>query len=358
MGTDPHTLIVSSPLNLLHHLVLFLLLTHNVVNSSSLRRSQSRQSTTSTLFDALKDVPSLTEWQTPSAYETISAKQTRLELLHRTGAKQHMVLSTGTSVTLWAPDQLTPVELSEAAKTVNHLAKEPSDCFCTFRAVTPAPSTEGLTSTIEPHAAQNCVCAVRGKLTENVPNLLPTDFYGTTLKKGTQMQSIVRYSVPIGSKFDIPTQHLILSMDAGDRRSYDARDPSIWKNVAANDEATTTDDNINNENNNLIGHLHGFIGFNKNEGFGSLRMGAHGNRDYIIIPHLDISKPSMPSVTVEVVSGFVVLFLLWVSLVFFLFWFVVVCRRLPSSLCHLIVFIYFFFQSFLATKKVAETNKI
>lgn len=335
MGTDPHTLVASSPHQLLHHLLLFLLLTHNVVNSSNIRRSQLRQSTTSTLFDALKDVPSLTEWQTPSAYETISAKQTRLELLHRTGAKQHMVLSTGTSVTLWAPDQLTPVELSEAAKTVNHLAKEPSDCFCTFRAVTPAPSTDGLTSTIEPHAAQNCVCAVRGKLTENVPNLLPTDFYGTTLKKGTQMQSIVRYSVPIGSKFDIPTQHLILSMDAGDRRSYDARDPSIWKNVAANDEATTTDDN-NNENNNLIGHLHGFIGFNKNEGFGSLRMGAHGDRDYIIIPHLDISKPSMPSVTVEVVSGFCCLGFFCCG----------VCFSLSSSSSLSLYFFYFVFLFF------------
>ena len=73
------------------------------------------------------------------------------------------------------------------------------------------------------------------------------------------------------------------------RRSFDARFPSVWKNVANNA----------NEQQEHTGHLHGFIGFNSTEGFGSLRMGAHGDRDFCVVPQLDISKSKMKQVTVE-----------------------------------------------------------
>ena len=240
-----------------------------------------------TLADALAEVPTdLILSMKPPTSETMMEKSNRIAQLQIAGQKQNMILSTGTTVTLWAPDQLTPQELATAAQTVNHLAKEISDCFCTFRPKKRKPSSDGLISSIEPQAEQNCVCTARGKLTENIPTLAPTDFYGTTLPKSTTMDSVLRYDVPVGS---IDTDQLILSMDAGDRRSYDARNPSVWKNVANNDDASGTE---------LLGHLHGFIGFNSTEGSGSLRLGAHGDRDVIIVPALDIGK-SKAATTVE-----------------------------------------------------------
>ena len=283
-------------------LLIYSLITTTIVAASNIRKTKSQLHTTklhttkSTLKEALKDYPSLTEWTNPIS-ETLQSKTTRLDLIARKGAKQQMTLSTGTSVTLWAPDQLTPEELSEAAKTVNHLAKEVSDCFCAFRAKRPTVDLNNRHSTIEPHAEQNCVCTTRSGLNENVPDLLPTDFYGTTLSKKATMQSLIRYEVPNGMNYQIPIHDLVLALDAGDRRSYDARNPSVLKNIAANDDNKPI--RFNNE-----GHLHGFIGFNATEGGGSLRLGHHGDRDYIICKGLDISKPSMPKVTVEMVKSY------------------------------------------------------
>ena len=277
-------------------LLIYILITSTIVAASNIRKKSQLHTTKSTLKEALKDYPSLTEWTNPIS-ETLQSKTTRLDLIARKGAKQQMTLSTGTSVTLWAPDQLTPEELSEAAKTVNHLAKEVSDCFCTFRAKRPTVDLNNRHSTIEPHAEQNCVCTTRSGLNENVPDLLPTDFYGTTLSKKSTMQSLIRYEVPNGMNYQIPIHDLVLALDAGDRRSYDARNPSVLKNIAANDDNKPI--RFNNE-----GHLHGFIGFNATEGGGSLRLGHHGDRDYIICKGLDISKPSMPKVTVEMVKSY------------------------------------------------------
>jgi hypothetical protein len=248
-------------------------------------------------------VPSLSDLRPPTL-ESAVEKETRLDLRQREGSKRSMTLSTGTTVTLWAPDNLTPNDLSEAAKTVNHLAKTISDCFCTFRALRPDPTDDGYTSTIEPHAETSCVCNARAGLSENVPDLLPTDFYGTTLEQGTTAQSLLRYDVPTGASFTIQTNGLVLSLDAGDRRSYDARDPSVWTNVAGNDD-DGGDGNVGGAQTQTVGHLHGFIGFNSDEGGGSLKLGAHGNRDFIVCKGLDISAPSMQKVTIEMVSIFI-----------------------------------------------------
>jgi hypothetical protein len=264
--------------------ILILLLLSTTVLSSNLRRT--------TMANELAEFPETVRLPPPPTIETSAEKSARMKLIQTVGQKQKMILSTGTSVVVWAPDQLTPQELATAAQTVNHLAKEISDCFCTFRAKKPH-QRDGLISSIEAHAEQNCVCAARGKLTEKIPEITPTDFYGTTLPKATTLQSFLRYDVPSGNKFIIEKNDLVLSLDAGDRRSYDASNPSVWQNVANYDGTSV---------NTYTGHLHGFIGFNNTNGLGSLRLGAHGDRDVVVVPNLDIGKSAMPEVTIEIVS--------------------------------------------------------
>ena len=209
---------------------LFLVLANNMMIYKLLVASLVVAATASNLRHAATLANALAEWRVlpeftamaikpaPPTSESVAQKAARLTQLHTVGQKQKMFLSSGTTVTLWAPDQLTPQELAAAAQTVHHLATEISDCFCTFRAKRPALSIDGLKSSIEPNAQQNCVCSVRGKLSESVPDLAPTDFYGTTLAKETTMQSLLRYDVPIGTKYTLPMiDQLELSMDAGDR---------------------------------------------------------------------------------------------------------------------------------------------
>ena len=75
------------------------------------------------------------------------------------------------------------------------------------------------------------------------------------------------------------------SLDAGDKKSFDPLKPHEWKDCSESDSKYAK----------VPAEIHGFVGFNDTEGGGALRIGAHDDRDVIVLKGLDVSARNMPS---------------------------------------------------------------
>jgi hypothetical protein len=209
------------------------------------------------------------------------------------GAKQRLVLSGGTTVTIWAPDQLPPEELVGAARSVLHIIKGQGicQCFCVYRPLRPVvDEDDGSRSRREPQTANDCACKDKaGDMHTKPVESKAVDFYGTPFAASESVTSVFRYPAPSApGTYDVPVEGLVLSLDAGDRRSYDARTPSVWRDVSGQTNGARA------------GQVNGFVGFDASTGGGALRFGAHDDRDVVIVPGLDVSPSPASTASVEV----------------------------------------------------------
>ena len=209
------------------------------------------------------------------------------------GAKQRLVLSGGTTVTIWAPDQLAPEELVRAARSVLHIIKGQGicQCFCVYHPLRPVvDESDGSRSRREPQTANDCACKDKaGDMHTKPVEAKVVDFYGTPFAVGESVTSVFRYPAPgAPGTYNVPVEGLVLSLDAGDRRSYDARDPTVWRDVSGQSGPARA------------GQVNGFVGFDASTGGGALRFGAHDNRDVVIVPGLDVSPSPASTASVEV----------------------------------------------------------
>lgn len=211
-------------------------------------------------------------------------------------ALQRLRLATGTDVTVWGDQRLTKEEMFTVAQHVVGMTKgKIMRCFCRF---TPSNVGKKLTtaqksSTNGDQAEVMCSCSGIGpgaSATLDGPAPRPKDFYGNPLDVNSTLTERMRYPLPSPAVFSVPTEGLILSLDAGDKNSFDPKTPGVWKDVSESEDPVAK----------RPAEIHGFVGFNESEGGGALRIGAHDDRDVIVVKNLDISPIKMPSVSVEI----------------------------------------------------------
>jgi hypothetical protein len=225
----------------------------------------------------------------------------------REGVRQRMVLAQGTTVTIWGPEALTDAQLADQARTVQHMTQHAAcrgmcACFCVMKPADVRPDADGAISASEPKITSDCFCKDKaGALVAKPLENKAVDFYGTPLPKGTPMSEIVRYPVP-AAQYNVDDEGLVLSLDAGDKRSYDPKNPSQWTDVSGAEPAAAGGKTKGAAvpPSPLHGEVRGFVGFSEDGGGGALRFGAHGERDVVVVKGLDVSPRSMPTLTVEV----------------------------------------------------------
>lgn len=211
-------------------------------------------------------------------------------------AMQRLRLASGTDVTVWADSRLTNEEMFTVAQHAIAMTKgKIMRCFCRF---SPANVAQKLTTaqkskTQGDQAEVKCSCSGIGpgaSATLDGAAVRPRDFYGNPLDGNSTLTDRVRYPLPAPVHFSVPTEGLILSLDAGDKNSFDPETPGVWKDVSGSERPVSK----------IPAEIHGFVGFNESEGGGALRIGAHDDRDVIVVKNLDISPRKMPSVSVEI----------------------------------------------------------
>ena len=211
-------------------------------------------------------------------------------------AMQRLQLATGTDVTVWADSRLTKAEMFKVAEHVIPMTKgKVMRCFCryTLANVGKVRTTSQKKSTNNDQANVQCSCAPigpGGSATLDGPEYKLKDFYGTPLGHNETLTERLHYPLPQPNVYDVPTEGLLLSLDAGDKKSFDPLKPHEWKDCSESDSKYAK----------VPAEIHGFVGFNDTEGGGALRIGAHDDRDVIVLKGLDVSARNMPSLTVEI----------------------------------------------------------
>lgn len=238
-------------------------------------------------------------WPSPPEVKddgTDSAHSLRVKEIE--GVRQRMILAQGTTVTIWGPEALTEEQLADQARSVQHMTRNADcfgmcACFCVMKPTDALPDEKGAMSSQEPKFTSDCFCKDKeGALLSKPLENKAADFYGNPLPKNKKISEIVRYHIP-SSNYDVDDDGLILSLDAGDTRSYDPKRPAQWRDVSGSEGKFGVAGPLH-------GDVHGFVGFNESCGGGSLRFGAHGDRDVIVVPGLDVSPRKMPTLSVEV----------------------------------------------------------
>ena len=211
-------------------------------------------------------------------------------------ALQRLQLATGTDVTIFADFRLTKAEMFKVAEHVIGMTKgKVMRCFCRFTLANVGKllTTSQKKSTAGDQANVQCSCAPIGPGGSAVldgPEAKLKDFYGTPIQGNTTLTERLRYPLPKPNVFEVPTEGLLLSLDAGDRKSFDPSKPHEWKDCSESES----------EHAKVPAEIHGFVGFNETVGGGALRIGAHDDRDVIVLKGLDISARKFPSLSVEI----------------------------------------------------------
>lgn len=209
---------------------------------------------------------------------------------------QRLSFATGTDVIVYGDKRLTHEEMFRVAEHVVPLTKgKVMRCFCRFMlANVGAKLTKSQKqSTNGDQANINCACSGIGpgaSAALDGPPPKPKDFYGSVLEHNGTLTERLRYPLPAPTVFELPTEGMILSLDAGDKKSYDPKNPSIWKDASESEDPVAK----------TPAEIYGFVGFSDSEGGGALRLGAHDDRDFIVVKNLDISPIKMPEVSVEI----------------------------------------------------------
>jgi hypothetical protein len=211
-------------------------------------------------------------------------------------AMQKLQLASGTDVTIFADSRLTKAEMFKVADHVIKMTKgNVMRCFCryTLANVGKVLTTSQKRSTAGDQANVQCSCAPigpGGSAALDGPEYKAKDFYGTPIAFNTTLTERLRYPLPKASVYDIPTEGLLISLDAGDKKSFDSSKPHEWKDCSESESKYAK----------VPAEIHGFVGFNETMGGGSLRIGAHDDRDVIVLKGLDVSARNIPALSVEI----------------------------------------------------------
>lgn len=178
---------------------------------------------------------------------------------------------------VFAPHELDAVRMKMVADHVAEIAgNTTSNCFCKFAAAAGRDETT-------PFGNVDCLCAAQktGAPVDNSPQPVPVDFYGERARDGENMTTRFRYAVR--GDLSPAVEELLLSLDAGDRRSFDGKLP-VWRDAAGSE---------------LSAKLDGHVVFQEGDG-GSLRFGELGGDDRALVQGIDLSPQTHPALTIEV----------------------------------------------------------
>mmetsp|Transcript_22825 Transcript_22825/g.73455 ORF Transcript_22825/g.73455 Transcript_22825/m.73455 type:complete len:429 (+) Transcript_22825:1-1287(+) len=188
-----------------------------------------------------------------------------------------LTFASGTQVTVYAPRELDRSRLKLVADRVTEVAgNTTSSCFCRLQ----GQSGEDETT---PFANVDCLCMAKdsGLPVNNArPSAVPLDMYGERLAKGEDVMERLRYPLP--ADVQLTTDGLLMSLDAGDRKSWDGS--GKWRDVSGTELAAT---------------MEGHAVFDETEGSGSIRFGQEGDGDRAVVTGLDISPRTHKSLTIE-----------------------------------------------------------
>lgn len=203
-------------------------------------------------------------------------KGARLRVKSRRNRRRTLKMG-NSDVVVFSSNLISDMELVRVSRTVqdeitNEHDSKPCSCFCRLSFV-------GSADADEPSKKVKCVCLEKGGVVpaENENNV--------TLASAPIDPSRFRYNYPAKTSrhHTLTSYGLLMSLDAGDKTSFNETEPSVWRDVKGGRDA----------------HISGDVVFQEDVGGGSLRFGP-GDGARAIVEGLDVSPDVYPSLTMEV----------------------------------------------------------